>query len=75
MWLSEFVCYSADSYNAELGCAGSRAKQIWLWYGHYTIGIIGLTFICDVMKTLVGEPRPHFLDTCKPREAENCTNE
>lgn len=75
MWLSEFVCYSADSYDTELGCAGSRAKQIWLWYGHYSIGIIALTFICDVMKTLVGEPRPHFLDTCKPREAENCTNE
>ncbi|XP_043605584.1 phospholipid phosphatase 1-like isoform X1 [Bombus pyrosoma] len=75
MWLSEFICYSADSYDAELGYAGSRAKQIWLWYGHYSIGIIALTFICDVMKTLIGEPRPHFLDTCKPREAENCTNE
>ncbi|OAD57510.1 Lipid phosphate phosphohydrolase 1 [Eufriesea mexicana] len=74
MWLSEFACYSADSYNRELGCAGSRAKQIWSWYGHYSIGIIALTFICNVMKTLIGEPRPHFLDTCKPKEAINCTD-
>ncbi|XP_026667834.1 phospholipid phosphatase 1-like isoform X2 [Ceratina calcarata] len=75
MWITEFVCYSASNYEKSLGCAGSRTKQVWLWYGHYSVGIIALTFICDVIKTLIGEPRPHFLDTCKPREAENCTDE
>ncbi|XP_031847024.1 phospholipid phosphatase 1 isoform X2 [Nomia melanderi] len=75
MWLAEYMCHSADSYDISLGCAGSRAKQIWSWYGHYMAGIIGLTFLCDVMKTLIGEPRPHFLDTCKPREAQNCTHQ
>ncbi|CAL7951294.1 unnamed protein product [Xylocopa violacea] len=74
MWIAESLCYPASSYDTTSGCAGSRAKQVWLWYGHYSIGIVILTCICDVMKTLVGEPRPHFLDTCKPREAENCTN-
>ncbi|XP_076243457.1 phospholipid phosphatase 1 isoform X2 [Calliopsis andreniformis] len=74
MWIAEFLCHPVDGYDVTLGCAGSRTKQVWLWYGHYTIGIVALTFICDVMKTLIGEPRPHFLDTCRPREAENCTD-
>ncbi|KZC13765.1 Lipid phosphate phosphohydrolase 1 [Dufourea novaeangliae] len=75
MWIAEYMCHSADSYDIALGCAGSRMKQIWLWYGQYMIGVVTLMFTCDVMKTLVGEPRPHFLDTCKPREAENCTDQ
>ncbi|XP_076647460.1 phospholipid phosphatase 1 isoform X2 [Halictus rubicundus] len=75
MWIAEYICHPADSYDTTLGSAGSRAKQVWLWYGHYAIGIIALTIICDVMKTLIGEPRPHFLDTCKPREAVNCTDQ
>ncbi|XP_078046863.1 phospholipid phosphatase 1 isoform X1 [Augochlora pura] len=75
MWIAEYTCYSSDSYDTTLGCAGSRAKQIWHWYGHYLIGLVTLTFICNVMKTLIGEPRPHFLDTCKPREAVNCTDQ
>lgn len=28
-----------------------------------------------MIKGIVGEPRPHFLDTCKPKEATNCTNQ
>ncbi|XP_076639045.1 phospholipid phosphatase 1 isoform X1 [Colletes latitarsis] len=75
MWLAEYACHPVDSYSIASGYAGSRAKQVWLWYGHYLVGIITLTFICDVMKTLIGEPRPHFLDTCQPREATNCTDE
>ncbi|XP_076161974.1 phospholipid phosphatase 1 isoform X2 [Ptiloglossa arizonensis] len=75
MWITEYMCHPADSYDTASGSAGSRIKQVWLWYGHYLIGIFTLTFICNVMKTLIGEPRPHFLDTCRPREAHNCTNE
>ncbi|KAG7202193.1 hypothetical protein KM043_015872 [Ampulex compressa] len=75
MWIAEYTCHSVDSYDPATGCAGSRTKQIWIWYGQYAIGIISLTFICDVMKVIIGEPRPHFLDTCKPREADNCTDE
>lgn len=75
MWAAETLCHPSDSYDVTIGNAGSRAKQVWFWYGHYIIGMVALTFICDVMKTLIGEPRPHFLDTCKPREAENCTDE
>ncbi|XP_072761531.1 phospholipid phosphatase 1 isoform X2 [Anoplolepis gracilipes] len=77
MWVAEFACHAADSYknvsnrNVEL----TRSKQIWSWYSHYSIGLVTLTLVCEVMKNLIGEPRPHFLDTCKPREAANCTDE
>lgn len=75
MWIVEHSCHSRDSYDTVLGRPSSRQRQLWLWYCHYTIGAVTLLFICDVMKILIGEPRPHFLDTCRPREAENCTDQ
>lgn len=75
MWAAEWTCHKSDSYRSlRPGCAGTRGKQIWAWYGHYTIGIVTVTCICDFAKILIGAPRPHFLDTCQPRETENCTD-
>ncbi|XP_015584947.1 phospholipid phosphatase 1 isoform X2 [Cephus cinctus] len=74
MWICECICHNPDSYRTTTGCTGSRAKQIWSWYGHYAVGIVTLTFVCDVIKILIGEPRPHFFDTCRPRELHNCTD-
>ncbi|XP_053989535.1 phospholipid phosphatase 1-like isoform X1 [Hylaeus volcanicus] len=74
MFLVEYLCHPENSYTTTSGCSGSRVKQVWFWYGHYLIGTVCLIFLCDVMKTLIGEPRPHFLDTCKPLEAHNCTD-
>ncbi|GAB1867091.1 Lipid phosphate phosphohydrolase 1 [Camponotus japonicus] len=75
MWITEHVCHPADSYKNVSNHEWTRNKQIWYWYSHYYIGLATLTFVCTVMKVLIGEPRPHFLDTCKPREAANCTDE
>lgn len=47
--------------------------SLW-WYGQYILGLIFVCFITDVGKILIGEPRPHFLDTCRPKEILNCTN-
>ncbi|KAG5344257.1 PLPP1 phosphatase, partial [Acromyrmex heyeri] len=74
IWIAEYIYYSADSYESA-SYYGTRSKLIWRWYGHYTAGILTLTLLCEAMKFMIGEPRPHFLDTCKPREAANCTNE
>lgn len=79
MWIAECACHPADSYKSNAPGRDqvelTRNKQIWSWYSHYSIGLIVLTLVCEVMKVLIGEPRPHFLDTCKPREATNCTDE
>ncbi|XP_029671562.1 phospholipid phosphatase 1-like isoform X2 [Formica exsecta] len=79
MWIAEYACHPADSYRSNAPNRNqvelTRNKQLWSWYSHYSIGLVTLTLVCEVMKVLIGEPRPHFLDTCKPREAANCTDE
>lgn len=35
-------------------------------YGNLISGLVFGAFINEVIKTLVAEPRPHFLDTCRP---------
>lgn len=44
-------------------------------YREYLIGFGILILIVEVVKGSFGEPRPHFLDTCKPDKAIGCTNE
>ncbi|XP_046630468.1 phospholipid phosphatase 1-like isoform X1 [Neodiprion virginianus] len=74
MWLAEWSCYKPDSYKSlRPGCVGTRGKQIWTWYGHYATACVTITCVLQLVKTLVGAPRPHFFDTCKPREMYNCT--
>lgn len=48
-------------------------KESLRWYRQYILGLIFVFFITDVGKLLIGEPRPHFLDTCLPKEAVNCS--
>ncbi|XP_043666459.1 phospholipid phosphatase 1-like isoform X1 [Vespula pensylvanica] len=75
MWVTEYTCHARNCYDKETECNESRLKQVWFWYGHYTIGIVALVVGCSIMKVVIGEPRPHFFDTCQPLEAQNCTNE
>ncbi|XP_011345499.1 phospholipid phosphatase 1 isoform X2 [Ooceraea biroi] len=75
MGVVEYICHAADSYVLNCNGSSTRTRQIGSWYGHYGIGLAALTLVCDIMKVLIGEPRPHFLDTCKPQEAVNCTDE
>ncbi|XP_011493837.1 PREDICTED: uncharacterized protein T28D9.3-like [Ceratosolen solmsi marchali] len=75
MWVTELAYYNSDSYK-NLECkSSSRNRQFWQWYGYYTLGWWYLLFIVEILKVVVGEPRPHFIDSCRPREITNCTNE
>lgn len=53
--------------------SSTRSRQLWKWYGYYTLGWYYLIFVVEVLKMLVGEPRPHFLDSCRPANLHNCT--
>ncbi|XP_032691135.1 phospholipid phosphatase 2-like isoform X2 [Odontomachus brunneus] len=75
IWIVEYTCYSDDNYENNLDYNGSRSKYVWTWYRQYVVVSIVLCVVCECLKILIGEPRPHFLDTCRPREAVNCTNE
>ncbi|KAK7591109.1 hypothetical protein V9T40_002722 [Parthenolecanium corni] len=53
-------------------------RALWLrkghiWYLRYLHGLCFTFLVVDVTKIIAGEPRPHFLDTCRPAEAANCT--
>lgn len=70
----EFGCYGRHEF-AKRG----DSKRVWIsqsfaWYREYLSGLLIVFFLTCVGKVLVGEPRPHFLDTCKPFQAFNCTS-
>ncbi|XP_072942767.1 phospholipid phosphatase 1-like [Epargyreus clarus] len=47
-------------------------NQALFWYKEYFFGaLLNLTLV-QTLKLLVGSPRPHFFDTCKPKEALTC---
>nr|XP_022913877.1 phospholipid phosphatase 1-like isoform X2 [Onthophagus taurus] len=49
-------------------------RLIWLWYKDMLIGVVTTLMVTEVMKAIVGAPRPHFLSTCKPQTKEECVN-
>ncbi|XP_068620370.1 phospholipid phosphatase 1-like [Battus philenor] len=42
------------------------------WYKEYVYGLLVNLTIVQALKLAVGSPRPHFFDTCQPREALTC---
>nr|CAD7594122.1 unnamed protein product [Timema genevievae] len=76
LWVVEACTYSIDEY--ELAKSAKRrmvngARQAMTWYWEYLVGLVIVLIITVVAKLLIGEPRPHFLDTCQPDVAVNCT--
>ncbi|XP_068083628.1 phospholipid phosphatase 1 [Anabrus simplex] len=51
--------------------AGLR-QALW-WYRGFLIGLILVLFVTEIGKVILGETRPHFLYTCRPDKAVNCT--
>ncbi|KAF6216263.1 hypothetical protein GE061_000603 [Apolygus lucorum] len=63
-----------NEYWGRIGSNNARwVKQALYWYKDFISGLLILLTIVAITKVLVGEPRPHFFDSCKPREAINCT--
>ncbi|KAK3927145.1 Phospholipid phosphatase 1 [Frankliniella fusca] len=62
------------------GCGGlwhslrAGARPAARWYREFLLGLGVVMFVTDAMKLLVSEPRPHFLDTCRPDAALNCSS-
>ncbi|PSN53890.1 hypothetical protein C0J52_02445 [Blattella germanica] len=76
LWVIESCCYSIDEYEV---CKSPKRqclhgmKQALYWYWEFFVGFVMVLVVTDIAKSLVGEPRPHFLDTCRPDLARNCT--
>jgi phosphatidate phosphatase len=74
--VTEYCCYSIDDYGL-IKSAKQRtlygARQALHWYWEFFIGVVMVLVVTEVAKLLVGEHRPHFLDTCRPDLVINCT--
>ncbi|XP_055594566.1 putative phosphatidate phosphatase isoform X1 [Uranotaenia lowii] len=71
IWLTEAIFYTPSSLDCtKTGPVQTRCResfrQSWYWFKKYARVLILKLLIVDVIKVLVGEHRPHFLDTCKP---------
>lgn len=49
-----------------------NSSRIWFYYKECAIGCILVLLITEVIKVLVGEHRPHFLDVCEPDTGKTC---
>ena len=75
MYGIEWTSYSSDSYKSLKCSSNTRGRLLWEWFSQYALGASYLLFVIEIIKVIVGEPRPHFLDTCRPKENINCTND
>lgn len=76
LWVIESCCCSSDEYgisNSAKHRSLNGARQALYWYWEFFIGLVMVLVVTEVAKLLVGEPRPHFLDTCHPDLVRNCT--
>lgn len=76
LWVIESCCYANDEYDVSKSAKHrslNGARQALCWYWEFFVGFVMLLLVTEVAKSLVGEPRPHFLDTCRPDLVTNCT--
>lgn len=78
MWVTEFIFMNTmDMDESENKGLKQRLRVSWrrmiYWFKSYGINLVFMLLVMDVTKVLVGEHRPHFLHTCRPDAAVNCT--
>lgn len=75
MWITELI-FVGELEDGE-ATLQTRLKVSWRkalhWFKDYGINLVLMLLVMDVSKVLVGEHRPHFIDTCRPDMAVNCT--
>lgn len=75
MWIAEFIFIgeideSESSFKHRLAVSWRKALH---WFKDYGVNLVLMLLVMDVSKILVGGHRPHFLETCRPDSAVNCT--
>ncbi|XP_049778590.1 phospholipid phosphatase 1-like isoform X1 [Schistocerca cancellata] len=76
IWVVETLCVAFlneyDVPKTKKQCCMQGLWEASRWYRDFLLGL-GIVFLTtEVGKVLVGEPRPHFLDTCRPTQPPNC---
>lgn len=74
MWCVEAGLAYAHRGSGAWHCVKVAVRPAARWYREFVLGLGVVMFVTDAMKLLVSEPRPHFLDTCRPDAALNCSS-
>lgn len=74
MWLIEMIKESTENPEKKfLAKVLTSWTRIYSTIQKYMFGLILNFVIMSFLKSLTGEPRPHFLDMCKPDKGLNCS--
>lgn len=73
MIIVELLLYRPEKYSMSNVRCNTALKNVYNWYGEYVVSLVFNLLLLEVIKGIIGEPRPHFLQTCKPDAAVNCT--
>ncbi|KAJ0174312.1 hypothetical protein K1T71_010458 [Dendrolimus kikuchii] len=74
MWGVEATLQQNDEYNIKKSKLLEGAKTAGLIYRDYIYGSVVNLTILEVVKCVVGSPRPTFFDLCQPDKAKTCND-
>lgn len=74
LWAVETTLQQEDEYNLKKSKYVASAKTAGLIYRDYIYGSIVNLTILEVVKCVVGTPRPTFFDLCQPDAAATCND-
>ncbi|CAH2042047.1 unnamed protein product, partial [Iphiclides podalirius] len=74
MWAVETILHQDDEYTMKKSKLVASAKTASLLYRDYIYGSVVNLTILEVVKCVVGSPRPTFFDLCQPDKAKTCNN-
>lgn len=72
VWAVEATLHQDDEYNLKQSKLLASAKTTAFIYRDYIYGAVVNLTILEVIKCVVGSPRPTFFDLCAPEEAKTC---
>ncbi|KAL4704755.1 hypothetical protein ACJJTC_009772 [Scirpophaga incertulas] len=72
MWIVEAMHHRADEYSMKQSKLVASAKTSALIYRDYIYGSVVNLTVLEVVKCVIGAPRPVFFDLCQPDKAKTC---
>ncbi|CAF4877380.1 unnamed protein product, partial [Pieris macdunnoughi] len=72
MWAVEAALHRDDEYTLKKSKLSESAQIAALMYRDYIYGAIVNLTIMEIVKCVVGSPRPTFFDLCEPDKASTC---
>ncbi|XP_064292627.1 phospholipid phosphatase 1-like [Plodia interpunctella] len=72
MWVVETIQHRDDEYSLKTNKLVTTAKTAGLMYRDYIYGAVVTLTVLEVVKCVIGSPRPTFFDLCEPDKAKTC---